>query len=222
MLDDGAITRIVAAVGAKVTPTSLDRRLLAEDLRDALEHYEIARLVACEDIPTERQHLQRFQALATAAARLRDGMPAAATPAGAQFRMIIEAEARAVDPAVVNRLAGPFCPESVRSQAAVARAIEAVAFLAELLDRAAQREEFTARLEDRVPAIRLLFGVWLPPVYERHWGRAAGIGRPLASVGASGPYIRFALAVAAESGLKVGAETVAAALKAARRNRPDA
>jgi hypothetical protein len=97
-----------------------------------------------------------------------------------------------------------------------------VEFLAELFGRAALRAEFTALRSDGCEtAVRLLFGAWLPPVFERHWGRRAGVVCSLASGAAGGPYVRFAAAVAAEFGLAVSAETVAAALKAARRNRPD-
>lgn len=209
--DDDAITRIVAAVGDRYAPAAFDRHALAEASQDACEKYEMAR--HCDALPTDRQCRKRIEALAKHAARLRDAIPPDDGRAwSTSFRLILEAEAFNADPETVARLAGAGCPEGVRAQAAVGRAIEAVQFLAGLLDQARKRAEFTAlRFEDAKTAERMLFGAWLPEVYEAHFGRRAGASRSRDQA-IGGPYIRFAMAVAQEMGATYLPETVKAAL----------
>lgn len=100
----------------------------------------------------------------------------------------------------------------------MARAIDGIGFLADLLTAASGSDEIAEPYARRGYPVGHLFGCDLPAVYETHWRRKAGISRDVVTGDVGGPYVRFAQAVAGEMGVKASAETVAAAFKEAKRN----
>jgi hypothetical protein len=72
---------------------------------------------------------------------------------------------------------------------------------------------------DRSP-ISWFVGEVLPPIFDRNYGRTAGISRNPLTGKVSGPYVRFAVAVVMELlGRRISGETVAGALKGVKSKR---
>jgi hypothetical protein len=57
--------------------------------------------------------------------------------------------------------------------------------------------------------LRRLTAIWLPEVYQKHFGKKAGKSRPHGGGPVGGPYPRFALQVLEEMGIRGTAETIA-------------
>ena len=68
-------------------------------------------------------------------------------------------------------------------------------------------------------ALEELVGASLPLIYEKHFGRTAGVSHPPAGGPPYGPYIRFALQVTKEMGFECSANTIDKAFKEKKQKR---
>lgn len=198
------LQRILDAVGARFIPADLDRERLAADLSRGVFGYEVRRLF--HKPPTEQAVQGRLERLSKAADWLENELPTHRNRLDWEVLNILDNEEGAFHGSVTR-----FCAHLRWLKSVVARA------------RNRDRAVITPSIKQPWGAEYWFFGEELPAVFERHFGRKAGRSRPPSGGLASGPYIRFALAVAVLLGLRkstgqlYGAETIVRAVQRYRK-----
>jgi hypothetical protein len=204
LVTDWQIQRILRAVGTRYVPPDLDRERLAADLSRAVFGYEVRRLF--QHPPTEQAVRERLKRLAEAVDGLDKELPTRRNRLHWELLNILDNEEGA-------------------SHGSLAKFYAHLHWLKMLVARVRTRDKAVITPLSKEPwgAEYWLFGEELPTIFARHFGRKAGRSRPRPGKAATGPYIRFALAVAdllgvrKSTGQPYGAETIVKALQKYRK-----
>ena len=201
VVSDQEIERILDLVGAKYVPAVLDRNQLAADLSRAAVAYPVAKLF--QDPPSEEDVQERLGRLQKAIDVLYKELPTGGSRLDWELLNILD-NSEGVSHGSVSR----FCAHLLWFRTLVERT------------RARGNTVITPRVKEPFGAEYWLFGQELPTTFARHFRRNAGYSRLRK---ASGPYVRFALAVGDVLGVRkstgeaYGPETIAKAIAAYRK-----
>jgi hypothetical protein len=192
--DTAACDRIIASVGERHT-VNVDRDRLAFGLLGARE--ELLAFVTLDSDSGAREREELFAGILDSAIAFKD-------------RLLDDRGHKYAAREIASRFEGPLFEAFLSS---LDRTIEAAKTL---------KEENSSggwvRLER--PPKEWFVGEILPGVFASNFGRLARVSRPdqskIGAKAADGPYIRFAVAVMREMGMRISPETVARALKQVR------
>lgn len=200
-MDDDAVARVLAAVGSRQTPDSLDREKLRRDLVWAGTWNRTSM-----DLRAKAKRDRRVGTALKAAKRFQQAL----TRLEHRDLPIVDANLEA-GPSLAKKLVGfvrqaeaalkPPLPEPEWQQDAAAHMVKEL------------------HLNER-SAFEWLAGIHLAELYERHFERRAGFSVPPNGGAPYGPYIRFATQALTELKItKYSKWAIASALKDARRKR---
>lgn len=201
VVSDQEIERILDLVGAKYVPAGLDRNQLAVDLSRAAVGYPVAKLF--QDPPSEEEVQERLGRLQKAIDDLYKELPTRGSRLDWELLNILDNSEGA-------------------SHGSVSRICAHLLWFRTLVERTRARGNtvITPRVKEPFGAEYWLFGQELPTTFARHFQRDAGYSRLQK---ASGPYVRFALAVGdvlgvrKSTGASYGPDTIAKAIAAYRK-----
>jgi hypothetical protein len=201
VVTDPEIERILQALGAKFVPADLDRNQLAADLSRAALGYGVRKLF--QDPPSEEAVQERLSRLERQIDALYKELPTSGNRLDWELLNILD------------NTEGAF-------HGSVSRFCAHLRWLKTLVERARERDSIVITPFTKEPfgAEYWLFGQELATTFARHFQREAGYSRVQR---ASGPYVRFACAVAVLLGVRkstgepYGPETIAKAIAAYRK-----
>jgi hypothetical protein len=209
VIDTEAAARVIAATRSrKFTPPDICPGALAADLEEVRKRYAsfgrsaLARL----DAQTVAELVQFVEAVGTVEDMVGEREQTGKT---VYLRGILLA---AID-AQVNVMAREGLVDDPDGNSGAAEILEDALLYVRLLRKWAR---FAIGVNDALKhetkaaqkAVYLAFAIWLPSIYERHFGRPFGISRPPHKSTLGGPGVRFVMAAAAEIGIYTSSGTL--------------